>query len=211
MPQWVKLKTINNSYDPHYILVTASLYQTTYVSSMTPLFSITKVSINQSLAIIWSTINWEIMANYYLTHKWNAHKKWNNARLILQTSDTTWGQRELDLPFINSNIHKEKNVGIFFIVSQHSDGADGRHGRQESLKPISPLDKMAAILADDNFKCIFLNENDRILIPISLKFVPRCPIDNKPALIQVMAWRRTGDKPLPELMLTQCTKAYMGH
>ena len=29
-----------------------------------------------------------------------------------------------------------------------------------------PLDKMAAILADDIFKCIFLNENDRIQIQI---------------------------------------------
>ena len=62
---------------------------------------------------------------------------------------------------------------------------------------------MAAISADDNFKCIFLNENDRIPIRISLKFVLRSPIDNKPALVQVMAWRRTGDKQLPELMLTQ--------
>ena len=74
-----------------------------------------------------------------------------------------------------------------------------------------PLDKMAAILADDNFKCIFLNENDGILIRISLKFVPRSPIDNKPALVRVMAWRRTGDKPLPEPMFTQFTDAYMGH
>ena len=31
---------------------------------------------------------------------------------------------------------------------------------------------MAAILADDTFTCIFLNENDRILIRKSLKFVP---------------------------------------
>ena len=71
--------------------------------------------------------------------------------------------------------------------------------------------KMAVILADDNFKCIFLNENDRILIQIPLKFVPRSPIDNKPTLVQVMAWRRTGDKPLPELMLAQFTDAYMRH
>ena len=42
---------------------------------------------------------------------------------------------------------------------------------------------MAANLADDIFKCIFLNENDRISIQISLKFVPRSPIDNKPALV----------------------------
>ena len=59
--------------------------------------------------------------------------------------------------------------------------------------------QMAAILADDIFKCIYLNENDRI----------PSPIDNKPALVQVMAWHRTGDKPLPEPMLTQSTDAYM--
>ena len=70
---------------------------------------------------------------------------------------------------------------------------------------------MAAILTDDNFKCIFLNENDRIPIRISLKFVPRSAINNKPGLVQVMAWRRTGDKPLPELMLTQFTDVYMRH
>ena len=74
----------------------------------------------------------------------------------------------------------------------------------------SPMDKMTTILAD-NFKCIFLNENDRIPISMSLKFVPRSPIDNKPALAQVMAWRWAGDKPLPELMLTQVTDAYIWH
>ena len=50
---------------------------------------------------------------------------------------------------------------------------------------------MAAILADDIFKCILLNENDEIPIKLSLKLVPRSPIDNKPLLDQVMAWRRT--------------------
>ena len=48
---------------------------------------------------------------------------------------------------------------------------------------------MAAILADDIFKCIFLNENVKILIQISLKLVPGRPIDNKSALFEVMAWR----------------------
>ena len=70
---------------------------------------------------------------------------------------------------------------------------------------------MAAILADDIFKCIFLNEHDKIAIQISLKHVPRNPIDNKPALVQVMAWRRTGDKPLSEPMMTQFSDAYMRH
>ena len=70
---------------------------------------------------------------------------------------------------------------------------------------------MAAILADNIFKCIFLIENDRIQIQISKKFVPRSPIDNKPAWVQVMAWRRIGNKPLPEPMMAQFTDAYMQH
>ena len=54
---------------------------------------------------------------------------------------------------------------------------------------------------DDIFKRIFVNENARILIEISLKFVPKGPISNIPALIQIMAWRRPGDKPLSEPMM----------
>ena len=56
-------------------------------------------------------------------------------------------------------------------------------------------------LADDIFKCIFLNENVWIPIKISLRFVPKGPINNIPALVQIMAWRRSGDKPLSESMM----------
>ena len=55
--------------------------------------------------------------------------------------------------------------------------------------------------ADDTFKRIFLKENVRISIKISLKFVPKSPIDNIPSLFQIMAWRRPGDKPLSEAMV----------
>ena len=55
--------------------------------------------------------------------------------------------------------------------------------------------------ADDTFKPIFFNENIRISINIPLKFVPKVPINNNPALIQIMAWRRPGDKPLSESMM----------
>ena len=70
---------------------------------------------------------------------------------------------------------------------------------------------MAAILADDISNCISLNGNDRIPIHISLKYDPRSPIDNKPALVQVMAWHRTGDKSLPRPMVTYFIIAYMRH
>ena len=48
---------------------------------------------------------------------------------------------------------------------------------------------------------IFLNENIWIPIKISLKFVPKGRINNIPALVQIMAWRRPGDKPLSEPMM----------
>ena len=55
--------------------------------------------------------------------------------------------------------------------------------------------------ADDIFTCVFLNENVWIPIKISSKFVPKGPINNIPALVQIMAWRRSGDKPLSESMM----------
>ena len=55
--------------------------------------------------------------------------------------------------------------------------------------------------ADDIFKCIFQIENIWISFKISLKFVPKGPINNIPALVQLMAWRLPGDKPLSELMM----------
>ena len=55
--------------------------------------------------------------------------------------------------------------------------------------------------ADDIFKYIFLNENVWISLKISLKFVPKGPINNIPALVKIMAWRRPGDKPLSEPMM----------
>ena len=53
----------------------------------------------------------------------------------------------------------------------------------------------------DTFKGIFLNESVRISIEIPLKFSPKCSINNIPSLVQIMAWRRPGGKPLSEPMM----------
>ena len=70
------------------------------------------------------------------------------------------------------------------------------HGGINTLRPR----QNGRHFADDTFKRIFFNENIRILIKISLKFVPKGPINNNPTLVQIMAWRRSGDKPLSEPM-----------
>ena len=53
------------------------------------------------------------------------------------------------------------------------------------------------------FKRIFLNGNVCISINISLKFVPRGPINNTSALVQIMTRHRPGDKPLSEPMMVR--------
>ena len=50
---------------------------------------------------------------------------------------------------------------------------------------------------DDNFKCIFLNENVGISNKISLKFVHRGIL----ASVQITAWRVPGDKPFSVPMM----------
>ena len=67
---------------------------------------------------------------------------------------------------------------------------------------LSPHGQNGRLFTDDIFRFIFLNEKFCILIKILLKFVPKGPIDNNPTLVQIMAWRRIGDKTLFEPMLT---------
>ena len=64
-------------------------------------------------------------------------------------------------------------------------------------------DKMAINFPEDIFKCIFLNENVWISIKISLKFVPQGTINGIPSLVQILAWRWPGDKPLSEPMMVR--------
>ena len=60
---------------------------------------------------------------------------------------------------------------------------------------------MDAISQTTFSNAFFLNETARISLKISLKFVPKVRINNIPALVQIMAWRRPGDKPLSEPMM----------
>ena len=73
----------------------------------------------------------------------------------------------------------------------------------------SPPGENGYDFAEDIFRCIFMNDKFCILIKISLKFVPKGAVDNNPALVEIMAWRRIGDKPLYEPILTHSTDTYM--
>ena len=65
--------------------------------------------------------------------------------------------------------------------------------------------------AEEIFRYIFVNAKVRILIKISLKFVLKGAIENNPALVQIITWRRLNVKPLSEPILTRFADAYMQH
>ena len=82
-----------------------------------------------------------------------------------QLSDQVWSGVSRDLGPMNT------------MKGRISPGQRGRH------------------FAGDIFRCISLNDEYCIVIKMSLEFVPDGPIDNKPALISIMAWCRTGVRP----------------
>ena len=58
---------------------------------------------------------------------------------------------------------------------------------------------MADIL--QTFSHIFFSKNVWNLIEIALKCVPKNPVDDNPAIVQLMAWHRTDDELLPESLV----------
>ena len=64
-----------------------------------------------------------------------------------------------------------------------------------------PLDKMAAIFQTTSSNAFSWMKMYEFRVKISIKFVPKGPINNIPALLQIMAWRRTDNKPLSEPLI----------
>ena len=97
---------------------------------------------------------------------------------------------------------------INHIPPTHTSGGGTKASFINTLRPR----QNGRRFANDTFKRIFLNEKVGISIKISLKLVPKGPITNNPALLQIMAWCRSGDKPLSEpMMVSLLMPIYMRH
>ena len=116
------------------------------------------------------------MPSHYLNQCWNAaNSKGTNSSEILREIQT--------FSFIENVCKTAAILSWPQCVNTLRPRQNGRH------------------FPDDIFKWIFFNENVWISIDSSLKFVPKGQINNIPALVQIMAWRRSGDKPLSEPMM----------
>ena len=89
--------------------------------------------------------------------------------------------------------------GVRYYIIQTPCGKWSRHTLFNTLKPR----QNCRHFPDDIFKRILLNENIWNWLKISLKFVPKGPIYNIPALVQIMAWRRPGDSLLTHKCVTR--------
>ena len=87
------------------------------------------------------------------------------------------------------------------------------HRNKPNITYLLPIGQSAAISQTIFSNAFSWRKSFFIFIQISLKFVPINfgPINNTPALVQVMAGRRSGDKPLSEPTLTRFTEAYVQH
>ena len=108
---------------------------------------------------------------------------WKTITYIGRNCTWQYVERSLLNKVMKSDCDKDNNTKPLYSLNSLRPRQNGRH------------------FADDIFKCIFLNETIWTPIKISLKFVPKGPINNIPALVQIMAWRRSGDKPLSEPMM----------
>ena len=121
-----------------------------------------------------------------LTHICVTQPRWVNIYIVelsMTLSCYKGGVSIMRIPIIKTKQSWDRLIHTFGNLNTLRPRQNGRH------------------FADDTFKRIFMNENIEISIKISLKFVPKGSINSIQALVQKMAWRRLGDKPLSEPML----------
>ena len=117
--------------------------------------------------------------------------------LMTAICDTTHGTTNSQwVKFNDSHWHHIKLSWIWFCFLQHI-------GAETKWLPF----------CWQYFETIFLNENVRILIKVSLKFVPKGPFNNIPSSVQIMAWRQPGQIPQAIICTNdgKFTDAYMRH
>ena len=107
------------------------------------------------------------------------------------------GHNDLELPCLVMLVYQFDSASMYPFNTPTTPIATLTETSFNSLRPR----QNGRHFPDDIFKCIFFNENVWNSLKISWKFVPNNWINYIPALVQIMAWRRSGDKPLSGPMM----------
>ena len=136
-------------------------------------------------------------AIHSVTHKWKGNLDYNFAHQAFQSlchrgGKSMYSSQFWDQEYILWGAHLVRLIDV----------CDLGESSEELLNTLRPRQN-GRHFTDDIFKCIFFNENVWILIKIILKCNLNVRIINIAALVQIMAWRRSVDKPLPEPMMVR--------
>ena len=136
----------------------------------------------------------------YIIYCWGP-KSINNSQILYYEKyswwkDSWWWQplKIYPKPNIVSAVITLSNVSWYYMLQ-----CNDRNNTQTTSLTHWGRDKMADI-SQTTFSNVF-SSMWMFEFRLKLKFVPKGPINTIPALAQIMAWRRPGDKPLSEAML----------
>ena len=127
---------------------------------------------------------------------WELYNNDEHPCMLIQNTMLPQQKKMFFRTFLSSII--QYSLCLYFTEAQGNIGVSA--DRLIALNMLRPRQN-DRYFPDDVLKWIFLNGNVWISIKISLKFVPSSPINNFPALVQIMVWRRPGDKPLSGPMM----------
>ena len=141
---------------------------------------------------------------------------------VLQNNIAIWPNHTFYIFFIKKNHHYNRIVKYFGtkpllepMLTCHQRCAVTFTSEQfhKNCSGTSSLthwgrDKMDTI-TQTTFSSAFFWKKIWIPTEISLKFVPKGPINNIPSLVQIMAWRHPGNKPLSEPMMVSYWRIYV--
>ena len=118
-------------------------------------------------------------------------RSWNNALCVLLYPHEQYMLFSQNVCYKTGvhNVFVEWILHLIFLWGVPMYSATTRHNDESKINTLRPRQN-GRHFQDDIFKSIFWNENVWISIKTSLKFVPKCPINNIPTLVQIMAWRR---------------------
>ena len=149
------------------------------------------------------------MVMHFLTYvNFYTNSLWNNFILLFHFASEILRKDKWKMMIMTIKWLKERD-----FVEAHSSawqcGCDPRLHWGHSVSSVTfqarlthwGRDKMADIFQTTFSHAFSWMKNVWIFIKISMKFVPKGPIDKIPSLVQIMAWRRPGDKPLSETMM----------
>ena len=164
-----------------------------------------RIPVNDGMSICRTFIRCDIATYSIVLYLWLitaflSTLNWWDIQTILSRSNIEFGRNMIKRDHFSHHFLSSPARGLTQWENTLLNYIDAQKQPWDNINTLSPRQN-GRHFADDIFKCIFFNENICISIKISLKFVPKCPINNIPALVQIMAWCRPGDRPLSEAMM----------